>query len=731
MPTRCGRRPQRVLLFEKGRAELAPPGQPGQPALTAAGTIRAHRDKRGRSSGHKPARGLPPRFNRSIKHSMAIQQLSEEQIHTWTRAQKDEWWFKNIYRGDMAQLSLRSGLTGFLLGGVLAATSLYIGAKTGIGIGVGLTSVILAFAMFRMMHAAGWASDYTVLENNCTQSIATAAGYVVSPLFSSMAAYMLVSGKIIPWWQLMIWIAVISTLGVLVAFPMKRRFINEDQLPFPEGRACGVVLDSLYTGEAGEGMYKARLLAKVAVLTATYQAIVSDGWMKLLQFKLLRMDQWAGMKEPWTFHERLDQYYYQAAVKADLWIPKILGTDFRALGLRFTLDAAMLGVGGLMGIAVATSCLLGAFINFVILAPIMIQAGDIVQRVAPSGAIVPISRAEIVNQWSMWWGVAMMVTGSLVSLAAKPELFTAAFKSVTGKKTKADAGTDLLAHIEVPLWVSYVGVPVFGLLGAWITHEFFGVPLLLALVSLPLIFVLTVICTNSMALTSWTPTGSLSKITQFTMGAIDSSNPASNLLPAGMTSEIASNAANLLSDIKPGYMLGGKPRHQVVGHLIGIIAGVLACVPLFFLLFLPPDVNGVRSVATLVSEQFAMPAAIQWKGVAEIIAKGLKGLPSSALIAMGFAVVSAIILEVARIASKGRFQISAVSVGLGVVLPPESTLAMWLGALIFWLLSKRFKDARSAGYKRWVEGCEPICAGLISGAALMGIGNAIVNVLIG
>eukprot|EP01136_Pigoraptor_vietnamica_P035737 Opistho-1_new@101384 len=115
------------------------------------------------------------------------------------------------------------------------------------------------------------------------------------------------------------------------------------------------------------------------------------------------------MKEPWTFHERIDQYYYQAAVKAELWIPKILGTDFRALGLRFTLDAAMLGVGGLMGIAVATSCLLGAFINFVILAPMMIQAGDIVARVAPNGAIVPISRAEIVNQWSMWWGVTTHV----------------------------------------------------------------------------------------------------------------------------------------------------------------------------------------------------------------------------------------------------------------------------------------------------------------------------------
>ena len=112
-------------------------------------------------------------------------------------------------------------------------------------------------------------------------------------------------------------------------------------------------------------------------------------------------------------------------------------------------------------------------------------------------------------------------------------------------------------------------------------------PWLLAFISLPLIFVLSVICTNSMALTSWTPTGALSKITQFSMGAIDRTNPASNLIPAGMTGEIAANAANLLSDIKPGYMLGGKPRQQAVGHVIGIFAGALACVPLFFLLFLP------------------------------------------------------------------------------------------------------------------------------------------------
>src|SRR5579863_746734 len=363
---------------------------------------------------------------------MALQQLSDQQIRTWTRAEKDDWWFRNVYRGNLPQLTIRSGVTGFLLGGVLAATSLYIGGKTGVGIGVGLTSVILSFAIFRSLHSAGLSRDFTILENNCTQSIATAAGYMTQPLIASLSAYMLVTGRIIPWWQMLVWMVTVAILGVLVAFPLKRRFINQDQLPFPEGRACGVVLDALYTGGAAAGMFRARLLGLAALGAGLYQLLISDGWMKLLQFRLLRMDRWAGLKEPLTLHDRLDTYYYNAAASFNLWIPKILGTDVRQLGLRLTLDAAMLGVGGLMGIRVASSCLLGALVNYAILAPIMIQRGDIVQRTLAAGVVVPISRGEIVNQWALWWGVTMMVIGSLVSLLGRPEIFTTAFKSLRG-----------------------------------------------------------------------------------------------------------------------------------------------------------------------------------------------------------------------------------------------------------------------------------------------------------
>ena len=551
----------------------------------------------------------------------------------------------------------------------------------------------------------------------------------MTPLTTSFAAYMLVTGRILPAWQMILWTIVISILGVLVAFPLKRRFINEEQLPFPEGRACGVVLDALYTGSAEAGLFKTRLLAITTGLTAFLQLLMSDGWMKLLQFGVFRMDRWAGLREPWHLHERLDTYYYTWVAKASGAIPRILGTDIRQLGLRFTVDAALMGVGGLIGIRVATSCLIGAILNFVVLAPIMIQRGEIRSYTNATGAVVAISRAEIVNQWALWWGVSMMVVGSLVSLFARPDLFSGLWRMLRQRRAPRSQEIDPLRDIELPLWLSYVGVPVFGFLGVWMGNAFFGVPWLAGFLSLPLILVLSVICTNSMALTSWTPTGALSKITQFTIGSLDRSNPASNLIPAGMTAEVASNAANLLSDIKPGYMLGAKPRQQAIGHVIGIVAGALAATPLFYLLFLPPNAAGVRSTATLVTEQFAMPAAVQWKGVADLIAKGLGSLPASAMVAMAIAAIVALVFEVLRIRSRGRFPLSAVSIGLGVVLPPESTLAMWIGAFVFWWMGRK-AVAGSPQHDLWVEGCEPICAGLISGAALIGIGNALVNAVL-
>ena len=158
---------------------------------------------------------------------MAIHQLSEEQIRTMSPAEKDRWWLETVYKGDMPQLTVRSALTGMILGSVLSLTNLYIGIQTGWTLGVGITSVILAFAAFRVLSRTGLGREITILENNAMQSIATSAGYMTAPLVTSLAAYMIITGRLIPMPVIMIWMISLSLLGVLFAFPLKRRFIND------------------------------------------------------------------------------------------------------------------------------------------------------------------------------------------------------------------------------------------------------------------------------------------------------------------------------------------------------------------------------------------------------------------------------------------------------------------------------------------------------------------------
>ena len=661
---------------------------------------------------------------------MAIPSLNEEQIRTWTRKQKDTWWLENVYRGDMPQLTVRSAITGFILGGLLTATNLYVGAKTGWTLGVGLTSVILAFSMFKVMSRFG-VKDMTILENNAMQSIATSAGYMTSPLVAGFAAYMWVENKPIPWEQMMAFLIVLSVLGVLVAFPMKRRFINDEQQPFPEGRACGVVLDTLYTSSASVGLFKARALAISAAIAGGITFLAGESYMRLIQAKLL------GLKKVWHLPHNLDGWYYWLVEKGIAPLPRLANVDIRQLGLTAGLDLAMIGAGGLMGIRTAASMLIGMLLNFVVIVPAMIAMGEIAPRegsVANGTAI--FGRAYILNNWALWWGIAIMVVASLVSLFAKPKVFVEAFRGLFKKKGAGEE--DVLGHIELPLWVSWVGIPIVGAVGIWMAHAWFGVSYLFGLMAIPLCILLALIAASSTALTGITPTGSLSKIPQFLFGGLDPKHPPTNLMTGVMAVEVAGNASNLLMDIKPGYMLGGKPRHQAVGHIIGIVAGALAATPLFNILFLSNYTPGADMQSTMVPEggQFTFPSALQWKGVSDLVTSIFgegQGtlLTQSIIISMVVAAFAGLVLEGLRIFTRNRFPISALAIGLGVVVPPESTLAMFAGALFFWFMQRRYGDKPdSKGFKLWVDTQEPICAGVIAGAALIGIGDIMVRVFL-
>jgi uncharacterized oligopeptide transporter (OPT) family protein len=210
------------------------------------------------------------------------------------------------------------------------------------------------------------------------QSIATAAGYMTGPLISALMAYMFIENKAMPAFQMMVWNILASILGVLVAFPMKRRFINDEQQPFPEGRAAAVVMDSLYpdapaggtknmvdgmpvarpaatagSDGAREGVFKAKALAIAAGLAALIHAGVATGIMGMLQIKTGMARH---MGEVWHLPERLTTTFWEwtMARGVDL-MPRIGSVSFEHLGLRVGLELTMFGAGGLMGMRVRST----------------------------------------------------------------------------------------------------------------------------------------------------------------------------------------------------------------------------------------------------------------------------------------------------------------------------------------------------------------------------------------
>lgn len=613
---------------------------------------------------------------------MELKQLTDEQIRTMTLQEKDDWWLKNVYQKNMRQLTIRSALTGALLGSVLSLTNLYIGIRTGWTLGVGITSVILSFAAFKILSKLKMGNEMSVLENNAMQSIATSAGYMTSPLVSSMAGYMMITGKVIPQWHVYWWTVILGVLGALFAFPLKKRAINDEQLPFPEGYAAGVVLHNLHNSDGREGILKAKLLGLGALVASIIELARNAFVMGKIGI--------SSIPEHW------DDIVYK------FFTPNILGTPLKDLTIKLDTSIIMMGTGALMSLRVTSSMLLGGIINYFILAPIMIKNG-VIQGVG----------FKNISIWALWGGAAMMTTASLYSFVFAPSTVDS-FKNLFKPKKQKIKTADILKDIELPPLISIIGIPVCAVIISIMAHEFFQIDYWLSLSAIPLVFLFSIMAVKSTGLTAITPGGAIAKMTQVVYSILSPGNTATNMIAAGIASEVSLSASNLLMDIKPAYMLGGKPRHQALGHLIGIFVGGMVSIPVFYMMF-----NG--DISLFSTEKFPMPGATVWKAVADVLAKGFSSLHYTSQIAVVIGAVLGILIEFFNQKSHGKFPISPVPFGIAFVLPFNDTLSFFIGSLLFFLLEKKPENQRSYAYQKFVENRESIAAGVIAGGSIIGI----------
>jgi uncharacterized oligopeptide transporter (OPT) family protein len=175
-------------------------------------------------------------------------------------------------------------------------------------------------------------------------------------------------------------------------------------------------------------------------------------------------------------------------------------------------------------------------------------------------------------------------------------------------------------------------------------------------------------------------------------------------MAAGTTASAAGSAADLLTDLKSGYLLGANPRRQFLAQFAGIFFGTVAIVPAWYAL--APSVEKLSS-------QFPMPAASAWKAMADLLANGVGELPTSALWAVLIGGLIGIALPVIEtfLPKASRFLPSAMGLGLGFVVDFSNSLGFTIGAVIAWLWAKRSADHAGA-FK------VPLASGLVAGESL-------------
>src|SRR5262249_9067390 len=152
--------------------------------------------------------------------------------------------------------TLRALVMGVFLGIILSWSNLYVGLLAGWSLGVAVTACVLGYMFFR--GASGLFPrlfpEFTILENNCMQSVAVAAGSISGAgLVNAVPALMMLHPEALPPDYLhrvlyfAPWICIITCLGVFLAVPTKRQLINIEALQFPTGTAAAQTMRSLHS----------------------------------------------------------------------------------------------------------------------------------------------------------------------------------------------------------------------------------------------------------------------------------------------------------------------------------------------------------------------------------------------------------------------------------------------------------------------------------------------------
>ena len=577
-------------------------------------------------------------------------------------------WLKETFKPHEANLTARAVVVGMLIGAVMCLSNLYVFFKTGWSMGVTLTACILAFAAFQALQAARLAKKpLGVLENNALTTVASGAGYMTGggnmAAFGALLMVTSVRPEPIP---MIAWFGVIAALGVFAAIPIKRQLINKEGLAFPTGTATAETIRSIHSAAAGGGATQAKALGISALFAAAITAL-RDG-----------------------FH----------VIPSTIGIPlSIAGHSLKEWTLSLKGEVVLLGAGALMSFRTGWSLLVGGILTYAFLAPELVA----------QGIVKEVTYKAIVG-WTLWPGAALLVSAGLTSFALDWRSVARSFSGLTAVFRKKKAGSEEgIDAIESPDWWFPAGFIVLSPIVIGLMAYLFQIPLWAGCIAVPLAVLMGFVAARVTGETDVTPTKALGPVTQLVFGVLTPGNITGNIMSANVTGGIGLHAADLLTTLKTGWLLGARPRHQLYAQLFGVVAGALVVVPAFQIIIPDPSVLG--------GEEWPAPSCVVWAGVSQAFAGGIEALAPSAQKAILIGLVLGTLLALLEKFAPKRVRPwlpSPSGLGIAMVIPGSNCIAMFIGAAIAEVL-RRKKPKVAETY------VVPVSSGLIAGESLMGI----------
>ena len=588
----------------------------------------------------------------------------------------------------------------------------YTTLKLGWSFGVAITACVLSFVIWNTLRSVwgGRLSQMTILENNCMQSTATAAGSSTgAAIGTAFGALLLIEGVHQPWYVVAAFTVFTAALGVFLAIPMKRQMVNQEQLKFPSGIAAAETLRSLYS-HGVEALKKAYALLI---------ALAAGGVVGLLRSYGTLAEELRHTGRPQVWLEKLQRVLF---IPEELNFPQWLNpiAHGQMTGLVFEPSVLLIGAGMITGLRVSLSMLLGSVLLYFVVAPRLLLTD--LTHAGLAGYVRTFALEANGNfnptRWALWGGTSIMVFSSLATVALQWRTLARAFTLF--KKGERPAHSAAMDAIEVPAsWMVMGLVPItLGLV--IVQYPAFHVSILLGLIAVALSFVVSLVCCRATGETDTTPIGAMGKLTQLLYAALPGAKGIAsiNLMAAGVTASAGGAAADLLTDLKSGYILGANPRKQFIAQFVGIFFGLAAIVPAWYAMV--PNKQAL--------EAFNPPATYMWKAVADLLTQGLQMLPTTAIWAIVIGALVGVILPVAgRLFPKAEpYLPSAMGLGLSWVMVFQNSLSFAIGAVLV-AVWKRLSQKGSELYY------VPVASGLIAGeslvAAIMAIACTIVGLL--